>query len=153
MFKFEHQGTGEMFYATRESAGFDICASHDAIIPPGEWAIIGTGLKILESLGLQSVELGGLPVNVLPELQLRPRSGLAAKQGITILNAPSTVDADYRGEIRVNLINHSKIPFKIQAGERIAQGVCALVFHAPSIAVRDIERGEGGFGSTGLKHV
>jgi dUTP pyrophosphatase len=90
-------------------------------------------------------------VDVLPELQIRPRSGLAAKFGITVLNTPSTIDADYRGEIKIPLINHSKQPFEVRMGDRVAQGVCALVFHAPNIPVRDVERGEGGFGSTGGK--
>ena len=140
-----------MFYATRESAGFDIAASEAVTIPAGEWRLVGTGLRIAENAAPQDVNLGGMTVSVLPELQIRPRSGLAVKFGITVLNSPSTIDADYRGEIRIPLVNHSKTVFEVQPGDRIAQGVCALVFHGPNISVRDVTRGDGGFGSTGGK--
>ncbi len=149
MLKIKHEGTGNLFYATKESAGFDICANENTEIPPGEWRLVSTGLRIVESAGVGTLTIQGLPVMVLPEIQLRPRSGLAAKNGITILNAPSTIDADYRGEIKVNLINHSKVSFVVNAGDRIAQGVCALIFQADGIFVKDTERGSGGFGSTG----
>lgn len=149
MLKFQHKGSGEMFYATRHSAGFDICSNEDTEIPAGKWKIIGTGLKIVESAAPESTKIGNLDVTLLPEMQIRPRSGLAAKFGITVLNTPSTIDADYRGEIKINLINHSNEPFAIKKGDRIAQGVCALVFHAPGIHIQDVERGTGGFGSTG----
>jgi dUTP pyrophosphatase len=86
------------------------------------------------------------------EAQVRPRSGLAAKHGVTVLNAPGTVDADYRGEISVILINHGRIPFTIYRGERIAQMVIASVARAEFVPVATLpssERGSGGFGSTG----
>jgi dUTP pyrophosphatase len=87
---------------------------------------------------------------VVPEIQIRPRSGLAAKKGITILNSPATVDCDYSGEIKVNLINHSNVPFTVNKGDRIAQGVCAFVLQLPDITVKEVERGDGGHGSTGV---
>jgi dUTP pyrophosphatase len=86
-------------------------------------------------------------------MQVRPRSGLAAKNGITVLNAPGTIDADYRGELKVLLINHGKEPFAIQRGMRIAQLVIAQVARATFSEVKDLSdtnRGQGGFGSTGL---
>ena len=88
------------------------------------------------------------------EIQVRPRSGLAAKNGITCLNTPGTVDSDYRGEIKVNLINHSSSDFIVENGMRIAQFVIAKVESASFLVVEDLsesERGEGGFGSTGVK--
>lgn len=151
MLVIKNERNSEIFYATKLSAGFDICAGESVEIPAGEWRLIGTGLRITESVAATEVAMApGLPaVRVVPEMQIRPRSGLAAKHGITVLNTPSTIDADYRGEIKVTLINHSKSAFRVEPGDRIAQGVCALVFQAPGVAVRDVERGEGGFGSTG----
>lgn len=130
-------------YQTSGSAGLDLPAAVPAdepvTIPPGEWRMIPTGLSI------------ALPEGY--EAQVRPRSGLAAKKGITCLNTPGTVDADYRGEIRVNLINHGPEPFVVQRGERIAQMVIAQ-FTQIAWDVRDsldeTERGTGGFGSTGV---
>lgn len=149
MLKLEHIGKGEIFYATSLSAGFDICANEDSVICPGEWKLIKTGLRILDTQGSQNFKLADVSVEVIPEIQIRPRSGLAFKSGITVLNAPSTIDADYRGEIMVTLINHGKHDFHIQAGDRIAQGVCALVMQLPEIKVKNVVRGEGGFGSSG----
>jgi len=91
------------------------------------------------------------------ELQVRPRSGLSAKHGVTVLNSPGTVDSDYRGEVKVILINHGTKPFVIENGERIAQGVIGGVMGKKMITFQsveelsDTERGEGGFGSTGVK--
>lgn len=152
MITLKNEGTGEIFYATRLSAGFDLCANEELEILPGKWALVGTGMRIVETVNATLVELAkGLPaVSILPELQIRPRSGLAFKQGVTVLNSPATIDADYRGEIKVTLINHSQVPFKVNRGDRIAQGVCALVFQAPQVAIRDVDRGAGGFGSTGV---
>lgn len=152
MISLKNEGTGEIFYATRLSAGFDICANEEVEILPGKWALVGTGLRIVETVNATQVSLGKdlAPVSVLPELQIRPRSGLAFKQGVTVLNTPATIDADYRGEIKVTLINHSEQPFWVKRGDRIAQGICALVFQAPQIAIKDVERGAGGFGSTGV---
>lgn len=149
MLKLEHSGTGEIFYATRHSAGFDICANQEIVIKPKEWALVKTGLRITESLGAQEIRFGSESFLAIPEIQIRPRSGLALKYGITVLNSPSTIDADYRGEIMVTLINHSNIDFSIHLGDRIAQGVCALAVQLPGIKVKDVERGAQGFGSSG----
>ena len=129
-------------YATISSAGLDLKAVLDAPISlaPLERKIIGTGLKI------------ALPEGY--EAQVRPRSGLAAKHGITVLNAPGTIDADYRGEIGVILVNLSNDSFTIQPGERIAQLLVAQytqVSWQPTTNLEETDRGEGGFGSTGKK--
>ena len=129
-------------YETLASAGMDLRAnlSESRILKPLERSIVGTGLFI------------ELPVGV--EAQVRPRSGLAAKKGITVLNAPGTIDADYRGEIGVILVNLSNEDFTIQNGERIAQLVIAKHERAEWVQVEELSetsRGEGGFGSTGTK--
>ncbi|MBX9702968.1 MAG: dUTP diphosphatase [Silvanigrellaceae bacterium] len=149
MIKLKHDGSGEVFYATRLSAGFDLCANDSIDIQPGEWKLIPTGLKIIESLGYQKFQFGSFTAEGVPEIQIRPRSGLAAKFGITVLNSPSTIDADYRGEIHVNLINFGKETFKVNSGDRIAQGVCSIAFKVPGTPVKDVERGSSGFGSSG----
>ena len=127
-------------YATASSAGLDLKAALDQTITlrPLERKIIGTGLKI------------ALPEGY--EAQVRPRSGLAAKHGLTILNAPGTIDADYRGEIGVILVNLSNEPFTIHPGERIAQLVLAQYEQVEwklQETLDTTERGSGGFGSTG----
>ena len=129
-------------YETEASAGMDLRAhlSEPVILGPLERAVVKTGLFI------------ELPVGF--EAQVRPRSGLAAKKGITVLNAPGTVDADYRGEIGVILVNVSKEPFTISNGERIAQLVIARHERAEwesSEELSETSRGAGGFGSTGVK--
>jgi dUTP pyrophosphatase len=129
-------------YETDASAGMDLRAqlSDSVVLKPLERAIIKTGLFI------------ELPVDF--EAQVRPRSGLAAKHGITVLNSPGTIDADYRGEIGVILVNLSNQDFTIQNGERIAQLVIAKHERATWQLVDSLtetSRGEGGFGSTGLK--
>lgn len=129
-------------YETIASAGMDVRAnlSESRILKPLERSIVGTGLFI------------ELPVGY--EAQVRPRSGLAAKNGITVLNAPGTIDADYRGEIGIILVNLSNEDFEIVNGERIAQLVIAKHERAQWEAVQslsDTDRGEGGFGSTGTK--
>ncbi|GAB1857949.1 dUTP diphosphatase [Flavobacteriaceae bacterium MHTCC 0001] len=129
-------------YETIASAGMDLRAnlSESRVLKPLERTIVGTGLFI------------ELPVGV--EAQVRPRSGLAAKKGVTVLNAPGTIDADYRGEIGVILVNLSNEDFTIQNGERIAQLVIAKHERAEWIVVEELsetERGKGGFGSTGVK--
>lgn len=128
-------------YETIASAGMDLRAnlSEARVLKPLERSIVGTGLFI------------ELPIGY--EAQVRPRSGLAAKKGITVLNAPGTIDADYRGEIGVILVNLSNEDFTIQNGERIAQLVIAKHDRAEWSVVEelsDTERGEGGFGSTGV---
>lgn len=129
-------------YQSVDAAGMDLLAAVPAetplILPPGKYAMVPTGLTIALPPGF--------------EAQVRPRSGLAAKHGITVLNSPGTVDADYRGEINVLLINHGEAPFPIRRGERIAQMVIAPVTQAQLVAVTELsttDRGSGGFGSTG----
>ena len=129
-------------YQTAHAAGLDLLAAvaDDApiVLQPGTRALVPTGLTIALPEGF--------------EAQVRPRSGLAAKHGITVLNAPGTVDADYRGEICVLLINHGSEAFTIRRGERIAQMVIAPVSHAklvPVTTLPETARGGGGFGSTG----
>ena len=129
-------------YQSAHAAGLDLLAavSEDApmVIAPGKHALVPTGLVIALPPGF--------------EAQVRPRSGLAAKHGVTVLNAPGTIDADYRGEISVILINHGDAPFQIQRGERIAQMVIASVVRAelvPAASLSATDRGDGGFGSTG----
>jgi dUTP pyrophosphatase len=129
-------------YQSTLAAGLDLLAAvpEDApvILAPGKYALVPTGLSI------------ALPPGY--EAQVRPRSGLAAKHGVTVLNAPGTVDADYRGEIGVPLINHGDVPFTIRRGERIAQMVIASVVQAELVSVTTLSattRGTGGFGSTG----
>lgn len=129
-------------YETIASAGMDLRASisESRVLKPLERSIVGTGLFI------------ELPVGI--EAQVRPRSGLAAKKGITVLNAPGTIDADYRGEIGVILVNLSNEDFTIQNGERIAQLIIAKHERAEWQKVEvlsDTDRGSGGFGSTGVK--
>ena len=129
-------------YATPLSAGMDVRANIDeaVVLRPLERAMIPTGLSI------------ELPEGY--EMQIRPRSGLAAKHGITVLNSPGTIDADYRGELRVILVNLSNEEFRIEAGERIAQMVVARHEQVEWELVEELaesERGEGGFGSTGKK--
>jgi dUTP pyrophosphatase len=129
-------------YQSADAAGLDLLAavpeSSPLILAPGARAQVSTGLTI------------ALPAGY--EAQVRPRSGLAAKHGVTVLNAPGTVDADYRGEIGVLLINHGDAPFAIRRGERIAQLVIAAVARAELVAAAALsatDRGSGGFGSTG----
>jgi dUTP pyrophosphatase len=129
-------------YQSADAAGLDLLAAVPVdtplILPPGKHAMVPTGLTIALPSGY--------------EAQVRPRSGLAAKHGVTVLNSPGTVDADYRGEINVLLINHGDTPFPIRRGERIAQMVIAPVVQAQLVPVASLsttDRGSGGFGSTG----
>ena len=129
-------------YQSAHAAGLDLLAAVPEDSPltlaPGRHALVPTGLSIALPSGY--------------EAQVRPRSGLAAKHGVTVLNAPGTVDADYRGEIGVLLINHGAAPFAIRRGERIAQMVIASVTRAelvPAASLSSTERGGGGFGSPG----
>lgn len=129
-------------YETESSAGMDLRAniSEAITLQPLERTIVKTGLFLALPMGF--------------EAQVRPRSGLAAKKGITVLNAPGTIDADYRGEIGVILVNLSNEPFVVEDGERIAQLVIAKHERAAWVEVRELSetaRGEGGFGSTGVK--
>jgi dUTP pyrophosphatase len=129
-------------YQTTDAAGMDLLAAVPVetplILSPGQYALVPTGLTIALPSGY--------------EAQVRPRSGLAARHGVTVLNAPGTVDADYRGEIGVLLINHGDAPFSIRRGERIAQMVIAAVVRVELVPVASLattSRGSGGFGSTG----
>ena len=129
-------------YQTAHAAGLDLLAAvpddAPAVLEPGKCAMVPTGLSIALPEGF--------------EAQVRPRSGLAAKHGVTVLNSPGTIDADYRGEVAVLLINHGSAPFTIRRGERIAQMVIAPVVQAalvPVTVLSPTERGAGGFGSTG----
>ena len=128
-------------YQTLEAAGADVCAfiSEPRILKSGEFAMIPTGLRF------------EIPVGY--EIQVRPRSGLAAKFGVTVLNSPGTIDSDYRGEVKIILINHGKEDFTINNGDRIAQFILAPVVQANFIqqdVLNETERGSGGFGSTGV---
>jgi dUTP pyrophosphatase len=129
-------------YQSAHAAGLDLLAAvpedSPLVLLPGKYALVATGLTI------------ALPPGY--EAQVRPRSGLAAKHGVTVLNSPGTIDADYRGEISVILINHGDAPFSIRRGERIAQMVIASVVRAeldPVASLSATDRGAGGFGSTG----
>lgn len=129
-------------YETSQSAGMDLSAALEEALElgPGDRALIPTGLAIALPAGF--------------EAQIRPRSGLAIKNGVTVLNTPGTIDADYRGEIKVVLINHGKEAFTIERGMRIAQMVIAKHEHIEWNVVESLdetERGAGGFGSTGTE--
>lgn len=128
-------------YATPLSAGMDVRAAltEPVTIHPGERVLIPTGLQMAVPPGY--------------EVQVRPRSGLAIKNGITMLNSPGTIDADYRGEVKVIAINHGSEPFRVDHGDRIAQLVVAPVVQVRVVEADGLdgtERGEGGFGSTGV---
>lgn len=129
-------------YETVLSAGADVRAdiAEEVIIAPLERVMIPTGLFL-------EIEPGY-------EVQVRPRSGLAAKHGLTVLNSPGTIDADYRGEVKVILVNLSNIPYTLQPAERVAQLVaakCEQISWCEVASISDSERGTGGFGSTGKK--
>ena len=125
-------------YATEGSAGLDLRAAEGAVLQPGARLLIPTGIAI------------ALPPH--HEAQVRPRSGLAVKHGVTVLNAPGTIDADYRGEIKVPLINHGHENFVVHRGDRIAQLVVAPVVQVKLtevVSLDDTARGQNGFGSSG----
>ena len=127
-------------YATPGSAGLDLraCISQSITLPPGGRALVGTGIAV------------ALPAGA--EAQIRPRSGLAAEHGVTLLNSPGTVDSDYRGEVRLVVINHGQAPYTIHRGDRIGQMVVGRVLRAELKEVSKLpesERNAGGFGHTG----
>jgi dUTP pyrophosphatase len=125
-------------YATEGAAGMDVLAAEDVTLAPGGRHAVATGLAMAIPAGF--------------EIQVRPRSGLALKHGITVPNTPGTIDSDYRGELKVILINHGSEGFAIRRGDRIAQLVLAPVVQASWLAVEELDetrRGDGGFGSTG----
>ena len=138
-----NEGARIPVYGSAQAAGADLCAclgnGGSLVLEPHKRAMVPTGVRIALPEGF--------------EAQVRPRSGLAAKAGITVLNSPGTVDSDYRGEVKVILINHSDEPFVIHDGDRIAQMVIARYESASFEVVAsldDTQRGEGGFGSTGI---
>jgi dUTP pyrophosphatase len=140
--KFKRLANGEGLalpaYESAGAAGMDLRAAEDAVIKPGARYLMPTGLAIALPQGF--------------EAQVRPRSGLAVKHGISVLNAPGTIDSDYRGEIKVPLINHGEAEFIIRRGDRIAQMVIAPVMQARIAEVQELDetaRGSGGFGSSG----
>ncbi len=127
-------------YMTAGSSGLDLLAAVSEVIsiPPGEVGLIPTGIQLALPSGYEG--------------QVRPRSGLAVKFGVTVLNAPGTIDQDYRGEIKVILINHGRNCFQVKRGDRIAQLVVAAVHRVewlPDTVLEETARGEGGFGHTG----
>ena len=125
-------------YATSGAAGMDVASAEDVVIAPGARHAVATGLAVAIPQGY--------------EIQVRPRSGLALKHGITVPNTPGTIDSDYRGELKVILINLGNAPFTIQRGDRVAQLVLAPVVQAAWHEVAELDatdRGAGGFGSTG----
>ncbi|SMC21156.1 deoxyuridine 5'-triphosphate nucleotidohydrolase [Clostridium acidisoli DSM 12555] len=127
------------FYAHKGDAGMDLFSIEEVLISPGEIKLIHTGIKLQ------------LPLNT--EAQIRPRSGLALKNGITVLNTPGTIDEPYRGEIGIILINHGKKPFLVEEKMKIAQMVIKPTISVEIEEVKELsntDRGEGGFGSTGV---
>ena len=125
-------------YATPGAAGMDVVAAEDLDLAPGQRHAVSTGFRVAIPNGY--------------EIQVRPRSGLAFKHGISVPNTPGTIDSDYRGELKILLINHGTEPFAIRRGERIAQLVPAVVTLASFDEVEELDdthRGAGGFGSTG----
>ncbi len=125
-------------YATAESAGADLAAAESCLVLPGERRLVGTGVFLEIPRGC--------------EIQVRPRSGLALRHGVTVLNSPGTIDSDYRGEIKVIIVNHGSEPFRIEPGDRIAQMVLQPVLTMDFLEegeLSETERGAGGFGSTG----
>jgi dUTP pyrophosphatase len=125
-------------YATAGAAGMDVVAAEDVLLPPGGRHAVATGLAVAVPDGF--------------ELQVRPRSGLALKHGISLPNTPGTIDSDYRGELKIILINLGDREFEVRRGDRIAQLVLAPVVRAVWLKVDELDetqRGEGGFGSTG----
>ena len=132
------QGLPLPSYATHGAAGMDVVSAEDLALLPGQRHAVATGFKVAIPEGY--------------EIQVRPRSGLALKHGITVHNTPGTIDSDYRGELKVIMINHGAEAFAIARGDRIAQLVLAPVTQAAWQEVQELDdtvRGEGGFGSTG----
>jgi dUTP pyrophosphatase len=129
----------EPTYATAGAVGADLCSAEEVSIMPGDRLLVHTGVYLEIPVGF--------------EVQVRPRSGLALKHGITVVNSPGTIDSDYRGEVGVVLINHGKDVFKIKKGDRIAQLVLNEVHRMAFVEIQELsetQRGEGGYGSTGV---
>lgn len=133
-----HPDAKPPMYQTDQSVGADLTSVDDLEINPGEFKLVKTGISVELPRGI--------------EMQIRPRSGLAFKHGVTVLNAPGTIDSDYRGEIGVLLINHGNDVFKVNKGDRVAQAVLAkavLMNYKLAKSLESTDRGAGGFGSTG----
>ena len=125
-------------YQTEGAAGFDLHSAEEGLLEPGQSRLFDTGWSVAMPGGF--------------EMQVRPRSGLAASHGVTVLNSPGTVDSDYRGPLKVILINHGERPFHVQIGDRIAQGIVSPVSRLAfdeAVSLSETIRGENGFGSTG----
>jgi dUTP pyrophosphatase len=139
LFRLPHgEGLPLPCYASEDAVGLDVAAAEELTLQPGQRQAVATGFAIEIPRGY--------------EVQVRPRSGLAMKHGITCLNTPGTIDSDYRGEVKVILVNLGQEPFDIRRGERIAQLVPAPVLRADFVEaseLSDTQRGSGGFGSTG----
>lgn len=135
-----YEDVEEPAYETLGSSGMDIKLysryKRDVNIYSGTMLVVSTGLKVEIPIGY--------------EIQVRSRSGLAFKNGVVVLNSPGTIDSDYKGEIKVCLFNHGPVALNLKHGDRIAQLVYAKVIQATSVVTKDFDRGEGGFGSTGL---
>lgn len=135
-----HEDAKMPLQARAGDAGMDLFSIEETVIQPGEWQLIKTGLQIELPQGTEG--------------QVRPRSGLALKHGITVLNSPGTIDEGYRGDVGVVLINHSRVPFTVEKHMRIAQLVVQLVPQVQLLEVEELtttERGAQGFGSSGVK--
>ena len=132
------KGDNKPAYQTPGSAGADLVSAEDVAIPPGKWLAVGTGMHLEIPKGFAGY--------------VCPRSGLALKSGISVLNAPGIIDSDYRGEVKVVLVNHSSLRYNVKKGDRIAQILFVPVVQAQLTSVEEVtstQRGEGGFGSTG----
>lgn len=133
-----HPDAKPPMYQTDQSVGADLTSIEDVELNPGEFKLVKTGISVELPRGT--------------EMQIRPRSGLAFKHGVTVLNAPGTIDSDYRGEVGVLLINHGQSLFRVNKGDRIAQAVLAkaiLMNYKLAKSLDSTDRGDGGFGSTG----
>ncbi len=127
-------------YMTGGSSGLDLYSAEEKIIPPGRWEIVSTGIAVEIPQGYEG--------------QIRSRSGLAKNYGVFVLNSPGTIDSDYRGEVKVILMNLGNEPFRVNIGDRIAQLVIAPIVHAEILEVENLsttERNDGGFGHTGRR--
>jgi len=128
-------------YMSEQAAGMDVCAAvkEPVVVSPGQWALIPTGFALALPEGW--------------EAQVRPRSGLALRYGVSLLNSPGTIDADYRGEVKIIVVNHGSEAFTVKRGERIAQLIFTAIWRAEweeTTHLSDTKRGSGGFGGTGV---
>ena len=136
----------DIAFQTKHSAAFDLCSTDTLVLEPGQSKTIGTGMRII---GISLIGRLALWLGLRPYFAVVPRSGYARKHGVTLLNSPGIIDADYRGEWTVTLINHSAVPFYLEAGQRCAQAMLKISLTG---SVRSLPRvrGAGGHGSTGV---